>query len=144
MFGLYYWFFPQKSKTKMYYLSLLKNSSNENGYSLHGLWPDYGDGTYPSFCRTVSFDINQLKSIERDLLKYWELPRDHDKLEVSFWKHEWLKHGSCMFQEMNEFIYFNKALELYKSFFNGEHDIHQYKKGRNYMIPFDLDFNIIT
>ena len=33
--------------------------------------------------------------------------------DEEFWKHEWEKHGSCMFVEMDEFGYFSKTLELF-------------------------------
>lgn len=132
-----------KNSNKLYHLSLLTNHHNENGISIHGLWPDYNDGTYPSFCKKIPFDFNNLKIIEEKLLKYWELPQDINKLELSFWQHEWEKHGTCMFQTMTELEYFSKAIELYEIIINNNIDIHQYKKGKNYMIPFDLDFQLI-
>lgn len=125
-----------------YYLSLLKNKHIVNGYSIHGLWPQYKNGKYPSYCKKVEFDINELKSIEKDLISYWELPEDCDKLETSFWKHEWEKHGSCMFSEMSELEYFTKALNLYEKVMNNNIDIEKYKQGNNYLIPFDLNFNV--
>ena len=148
MLSLFTQFFPslvqKKEKKQMYYLSLLKNPNVVYGFSIHGLWPDYSDGTYPSFCHKVTFNIDKLKPIECDLINYWELPEHHKKLETSFWKHEWLKHGSCMYKEMDELEYFKKALELYEKIFGENMDIEQYKKGRNYMIPFDLNFNLIS
>ena len=131
------------NKTKLYYISLLKNHHNPTGYSLHGLWPNYSDGTYPSFCKKVTFDMKLLEPIEDELLQFWELPQDTNKLEEKFWKHEYIKHGSCMFTEMNELEYFSKALELYKFVFNENIDVEKYRKGKNYMIPFDVDFNLI-
>ena len=127
-----------------YYLSLLKNDNNVYGYSIHGFWPNYGKGGYPSFCKKVEFDINKLNPIMKDLIDFWDLPEDHDKKEVSFWKHEWQKHGSCMFcDNMSELEYFQKALKLYLMVMNEKMDIEQYKKGKNYMIPFNLNFELI-
>lgn len=127
----------------MYYLSLMKNDNIVYGYSIHGLWPDYGNGTYPTFCKNIKFDIEKLKSIDKELLNYWELPEDHDKLEESFWKHEWDKHGTCMYEEIDELTYFKTALNLYHEVMNKRINIEDYKQGKNYMIPFDLKFKII-
>ena len=132
-----------QNQNNFYYLSLLKNDKNIYGFSIHGLWSQYGNGGYPTFCKDIPFDITKLKSIEKDLITFWELPNDTDKLEEQFWKHEWLKHGTCMFTEMNELEYFKKTLELYHKIHNLKLDIEKYKKGENYMIPFDLNFNLI-
>ena len=137
-------FQSQNQKKHIYYLSLLKNDNQVHGYTIHGLWPDYGDGTYPQYCKKVIFDINKLKPIEKELLDYWELPEDHDKLEISFWKHEYEKHGSCVFQEMDELTYFKTAIQLYQYVVNNGIDIAKYKKGKNYMIPFDTNFKLIN
>lgn len=144
MFSLFSWFQNSKKTDKQvsyYYLSLLKNDKIKSGYSIHGLWPQYDETSYPQFCKKVDFDINKLSNIENDLLNYWELPEDHDKLEITFWKHEWEKHGSCMACYMTEFEYFSKTLDLYKWVINNL-DIQKYKKGNNYLIPFDLNFNL--
>lgn len=126
-----------------YYLSLLKNDNNVNGFSIHGLWPNYSNGNYPSFCKKVEFDMNKLNPIMDNLLKFWELPEDHNKEEGKFWKHEWEKHGSCMFCDIDELSYFKKVLDLYFMIMNEKVDIEKFKKGNNYMIPFDLNFKII-
>ena len=134
----------QTEKNKMYYLALLENKNCIYHYTIHGLWPDYGDGSYPQYCRKAPFDINKLKPIEDELLQYWELPEDHDKLEPSFWGHEWDKHGTCMFQQMDEFEYFQKSLELYKKVMQLTINIKGYQRVDNsYIIPFDLSFNIM-
>jgi len=136
------YFYKTEKKENFYYLSLLKNDNNIYCYSIHGLWPNFADDTYPSFCKKVEFDINKLKPIMKDLMDFWELPKDHNKEEDSFWKHEWLKHGSCMFLEMDELTYFKKALDLYLDIMNKKLNIEKYKKGRSYMIPLNLNFEI--
>lgn len=134
----------QKTKSNFYYLTLVKNSNVVYGYSIHGFWPNYSDGTYPSFCKKVDFDMEKLKPIMQDLIQFWESYNDVNKEEPTFWKHEWEKHGSCMFIDMSEYEYFKKTLDLYKDIINKEGiDIEKYKKGNNYMIPIDLNFNII-
>ena len=134
----------ENSSEKFYYLALLKNCDNVYGISIHGLWPNYANGSYPSFCKHVEFDFSKLSPIIKELRNYWDLPGDIGKDEISFWEHEWKKHGSCMFQELDECDYFKKALELYFYVMeNDDIDIEKYKKGKNYMIPFDLDFTLI-
>lgn len=129
------------SKQGFYYLALFKY---DDKYTIHGLWPNYDDGTYPSFCKNVQFDIKQLDSIKQKLLEYWELPKDHDKIEDEFWNHEFRKHGTCMFIQMTELEYFSKAIELYETYVvSGHLDISKYHHNGKYMIPFDLDFKLI-
>lgn len=142
-FLTYFFYDKPKLPDKFYYLSLLKNVDNVNGFSIHGLWSNYGDGSYPSYCKKVDFDMKKLEPIETDLVLYWELPDEVNKLDIKFFKHEWEKHGSCMFQDMNEYEYFKKVLDLYKKVISEKIDIKKYKKGENYMIPFDLNFNMI-
>ncbi len=126
-----------------YYLALLKNNDVVYGTSIHGLWPNYANGSYPSFCKNVEFDFDKLSPIIKELRDYWDLPGDIGKDELNFWKHEWHKHGSCMFIELTELEYFKKALELYFYIMENGIDIEKYRKGKNYMIPFDLDFKLI-
>ena len=92
---------------KFYYLSLIKETE---GWSIHGLWAQYNKNQYPSFCREVNFDINKLEPILKDLNEKWY---SEDNKNENFWKHEWEKHGSCMFIELDELEYFEKTLELF-------------------------------
>ena len=39
-----------KKDERFYYLSLIKE---QNGWSIHGLWPQYSKNKYPSFCKKV-------------------------------------------------------------------------------------------
>jgi len=120
---------------KFYYLSLIKETE---GWSIHGLWPQYNKNQYPSFCREVNFDIKKLEPILKDLNEKWY---SEDNKNENFWKHEWEKHGSCMFTELNELEYFEKTLELFDTalqidlpgdFYNEE--------TKKCLIPLTLDF----
>ena len=128
-------FFNKKDKN-FYYLSLLNDN---NKWHIHGLWPQNSKDSYPSFCRTVDFDINKLNSIIEQLNEYWYSLEEKNEL---FWSHEWKKHGSCMFNDMDEFDYFNKTLELFKKV-KDMGIIENYKNGKKSLIPFDLNFNLI-
>ena len=131
---------PTTYPNEFYYLSLIYENDT---WSIHGLWPQYNDGKYPSFCKEVEFDINALQPIIDRLNVEWcsDIGSNDD-----FWEHEWKKHGSCMFCEnMTEFQYFNKALELFEQVKKEDNIIEKYKKGTNKsMIPFDLNFNLLN
>lgn len=72
----------------------------EDVWTLHGLWSDRCDGSYPQFCdrgmelHNISSSI--LASGERELYNemnaFWLDNRGHNDY---FWQHEWNKHGTC-------------------------------------------------
>ncbi|KAH6712430.1 ribonuclease T2-like protein [Leptodontidium sp. MPI-SDFR-AT-0119] len=90
-----------------------------DSWTLHGLWPDLCDGSYPSFCKAApmyhnitailsssnaslspppssSSDSSQTTSTSTLLdymLQYWLPNRGSPD---SFWEHEWNKHGTCI------------------------------------------------
>ncbi|VDM57482.1 unnamed protein product [Angiostrongylus costaricensis] len=90
-------------------------------WSIHGLWPNYKNGSYPQFCDGVpkKFDGKLIEPIERRLSKAW--PNLYPtKSARSLWKHEWEKHGTCSQNLRNlssELLYFNvdKALGIDQS-----------------------------
>lgn len=125
-----------KKDTRFYYLSLLNDN---NKWHIHGLWPQDSKDSYPSFCRTVSFDINKLSNIIDKLNEYWYSLEEKNDL---FWSHEWKKHGSCMFNNIDELDYFNKALELFEKV-KEMGIIENYRQGKKSLIPFDLEFKLI-
>ena len=47
-----------------YYLSLIKE---EDGWSIHGLWPQTNINKYPQYCKIVNFDIRKLNPIIDEL-----------------------------------------------------------------------------
>ncbi|KAA0167519.1 hypothetical protein FNF31_00957 [Cafeteria roenbergensis] len=61
-------------------------------FTLHGLWPDNVDGSYPCTCTNEQFDENAVSSIMPEMEKFWPSYASSDK---SFWSHEWTKHGTC-------------------------------------------------
>jgi ribonuclease I len=79
-------------------------------FSIHGLWPEYYNNSYPSYCnRTAKFDVNKLKPLEMFLNDYWS---SYEGPNPSFWEHEYLKHATC-FPDVTEFQFFNDTLNLY-------------------------------
>ena len=61
-----------KRPDKYYYLSLIYENYI---WSIHGLWPQYADGSYPSYCKKVFFDLQALQPIIDKLnIKRSEIP----------------------------------------------------------------------
>jgi len=139
----------EERDTRFYYLSLIKE---EDGYSIHGLWAQYNETSYPSFCRDVEFDLNNLTDILPELEKYWYSNKasvedgDSEKrsFDEEFWKHEYEKHGSCVFAPMNEHDYFAKTLYLYyKAITDDLPDEFYNSETKKCLIPVSLDFEFI-
>ncbi|CAN0006084.1 unnamed protein product [Ectocarpus sp. 12 AP-2014] len=88
----------------------------ETNLTIHGLWPDYGDGTYPTMCSSEPYDHDRVvNAIGLDVLEtMWpniQVPEEFaDKKYDSFWEHEWTKHGTCTGLSMEE--YFSTAVSL--------------------------------
>ena len=51
-----------------------------------------------------------LEPIIDELKNYWYSKQEKNE---EFWKHEYQKHGSCMFTPLTELQYFSRALLLY-------------------------------
>jgi len=65
------------------------------GFLLHGLWPEFFNGTWPEYCDPAApFNMTALSDLEDDLHTYWPSLMSPD--QASFWAHEWTRHGTCM------------------------------------------------
>lgn len=88
-------------------------------FTIHGLWPDYDDGTWPSCCRRTQFEMDKILPLKDMLDKYWpSLYCSSSSTCFSgkgpFWAHEWEKHGTCSAPVVqDELQYFTLALDLY-------------------------------
>lgn len=139
-------YFNTKEDNRFYYLSLIKNNStdeiNENNmFSIHGLWPQNDKNNYPTYCKKVNFSLDSLKPIIDQLNKYWFSDKEKNS---DFWKHEYEKHGSCMFTDMNEFIYFNTTLILYNKAIESNLADKYYNPETNVcLIPVGINFKFI-
>lgn len=119
-----------------YYLTLKKCNTSDDVWSIHGLWPQFNQTTWPAYCKNVSFNISTLEPLESQLKQRWF---SCDGSPESFWEHEWKKHGSCMFVPTNEFTYFNRTLHLFQ---NVQPHIGVWcTAGLQCMIPFNLHFD---
>jgi ribonuclease T2 len=79
-------------------------------FSIHGLWPEYNNNSYPSYCNSsADFDVDKLEPIMDDLNKYWI---SYVGSNQNFWKHEYLKHATC-YPEINELDFFDETMKIY-------------------------------
>lgn len=134
---------PEEPKTELkdfYYLSLIKEQ--DGSFSIHGLWPQTTPDSYPTYCKKVNFDINELNPNIDELNHFWYSTEEKNE---DFWKHEWQKHGSCVWTPMTEQEYFCNGLKLYheaiekglsNKFFN--------PRTNKCLIPVDKDLNFIN
>jgi len=88
-------------------------------WTVHGLWPNYNNGSWPqNCCQKDQFDEDKLSPIREDLNKYWPtFLKGHTF--PSFWSHEWSKHGTCSYRNKQldgELNYFKGALDLFKKY----------------------------
>ncbi|KAL6808066.1 ribonuclease T2 [Trichoderma sp. SZMC 28013] len=72
-----------------------------DSWTIHGLWPDNCDGSFPQTCdasRAYSNITDILTAMGADdtlhyMQTYW---KDYQGNDESFWEHEWGKHGTCI------------------------------------------------
>ncbi|KAJ8748193.1 hypothetical protein K2173_000601 [Erythroxylum novogranatense] len=96
-----------------------RGSNAPTEFTIHGLWPDYNDGSWPACCGRSEFDEKEISTLLDDLEKYWpSLSCDSSSTchggRGSFWAHEWEKHGTCSFPVFrDEYDYFSTTLNVY-------------------------------
>lgn len=82
-------------KTGYYGCSNPSPTWNTN-FTLHGLWPQYSTGGYPSYCTSEAFNPAVPDQVGwNDMTTYWpnaQYPTT-DPAYDDFWDHEWTKHG---------------------------------------------------
>ena len=67
-----------------YDMRLQKVSGCTDGWTLHGLWPQWAES-----CSHEKFDYAEIEDLASELKEYW--PSCVGSSE-SFWEHEWSKH----------------------------------------------------
>ncbi|XP_021746760.1 ribonuclease 1-like [Chenopodium quinoa] len=83
----------------------------EADFGIHGLWPNYNDGSYPSSCDPSSqFDQSQTSSLLKRMRTEWPTLACPSGDGLKFWSHEWEKHGTC--SALGQHDYFQTALDL--------------------------------
>ncbi|XXG70601.1 hypothetical protein AAC387_Pa07g0044 [Persea americana] len=82
-------------------------------FGIHGLWPNYNDGSYPSNCDSNSpFDASKIKDLTHSMQTNWPTLACPSGNGLKFWSHEWTKHGTCSESTLDQHGYFQAALGL--------------------------------
>ncbi|KAK4752588.1 hypothetical protein SAY87_021386 [Trapa incisa] len=96
-----------------------QGSNSPEQFTIHGLWPDYNDGTWPACCTRANFEEKEISTLVGALRKYWpsyscgSASTCHGG-KGSFWAHEWEKHGTCSSPVVgDEYNYFLTTLNVY-------------------------------
>eukprot|EP00199_Chlamydomonas_sp_CCMP681_P001946 CAMPEP_0119107044 /NCGR_PEP_ID=MMETSP1180-20130426/7917_1 /TAXON_ID=3052 ORGANISM="Chlamydomonas cf sp, Strain CCMP681" /NCGR_SAMPLE_ID=MMETSP1180 /ASSEMBLY_ACC=CAM_ASM_000741 /LENGTH=350 /DNA_ID=CAMNT_0007092473 /DNA_START=40 /DNA_END=1092 /DNA_ORIENTATION=+ len=84
-------------------------------FTLHGLWPNRLDGTWPQFCdSSLPFDEDEVEDLETEMNEAWPSFMENQGGNPNFWAHEWNKHGTCSLTQMkSEHGFFKRTLELH-------------------------------
>ncbi|XP_078434468.1 ribonuclease 2 [Wolffia australiana] len=96
-----------------------KRSVDLEEFTIHGLWPNYNDGTWPACCNNVFYDPKKISPLIGKLSKYWPTLSCSPSSTCHggkglFWAHEWEKHGTCSSPVLqDEYSYFSTTLDLY-------------------------------
>lgn len=85
-----------------------------NLFTIHGLWPNYANGSWPAFCNpSYPFTEKEITDLLPQMNMVWPDVLS-DNGDDWLWTHEWDKHGTCAAPLLkNEHEYFFKALYLH-------------------------------
>lgn len=85
-------------------------TTSQQDFTMHGLWPNNVDGSYPCTCTNEQFNQNAIASILTQMNTFWP---SLNGAAASFWAHEYTKHGTCAEDVLpTELSYFSTALKL--------------------------------
>ncbi|XP_062111604.1 ribonuclease 3 [Humulus lupulus] len=99
--------------TKQHSCCYPKTGKPAADFGIHGMWPNYNDGSWPSNCDPDSvFSIHEISDLMGRLQKEWPSVSCPSSNGNRFWSHEWVKHGTCSEQELDQHDYFEAGLKL--------------------------------
>jgi ribonuclease I len=131
---------PNDQKYNYYQLAVQKWCGEDQPYQIHGLWPQINPESYPSFCENIPFNQNISDNLLQRMNSDWNTCDNNTNL----WSHEWLKHGTCFFEQtnLNQISFFNLTLNLFDEIKNSMN----VTCGDNVCIAacYDLNYKIIT
>ena len=87
-------------------------------FTLHGLWPNRDDGSWPQCCnRSYPFNYDEIAPIIQSVERVWYDTMHDQQNASSFWGHEWDKHGTCWASPFaaSERDYFQQCVSLHDS-----------------------------
>ncbi|GMP90096.1 hypothetical protein CsSME_00041375 [Camellia sinensis var. sinensis] len=96
-----------------------RGSNSPTEFTIHGLWSNYNDGTWPACCTGSNFDVKEISTLLDALEKYWPSLSCGSSSTCHggkglFWAHEWEKHGTCSSPVIrDEYNYFLTTLNVY-------------------------------
>lgn len=88
----------------------IKYNFTNNYNTIHGIWPQYFNGTYPEFCNNKTiFNATKIANIYKNLTKYWtNFANTH-----AFLSHEFSKHFTCAVSAYTDpYVLFTYGLQL--------------------------------
>ncbi|KAK4399806.1 Ribonuclease 3 [Sesamum angolense] len=82
-------------------------------FTIHGLWPNYNNGSYPSSCNKKSpYDGTKVSDLLSRLEVSWATLACPTNNGTKFWSHEWEKHGTCSESVLDQHSYFEATLNI--------------------------------
>ncbi|KAL0372466.1 UNVERIFIED_CONTAM: Extracellular ribonuclease LE [Sesamum calycinum] len=82
-------------------------------FTLHGLWPNYNNGSYPSNCNPNSpYNATKISDLLGRMEVDWPTLSCPTNDGTRFWTHEWEKHGTCSESVLDQHSYFEAALNI--------------------------------
>lgn len=89
-----------------------------NDFSIHGLWPEYFNGSWPQDCYLnhdwpeddIRREFRLTDELEVKLNENWSSYKPDSR---GFWKHEWDKHGTCYEPNKGSVEFFDLVLKQY-------------------------------
>ncbi|TMX02891.1 hypothetical protein EJD97_019331 [Solanum chilense] len=89
------------------------NGKPAEDFGIHGLWPNYFNGSFPKSCnKNVRYDETQISDLISSMQKNWPTLSCPSNNGTRFWSHEWKKHGTCSLSMLDIHSYFQAALAL--------------------------------
>lgn len=83
---------------------------NRLNFTIHGLWPEYGNDSYPVFCNNTQLDLHQIEDLIPTMNQYW---LSYESNNTDFWSHEYRKHATCD-PNTTTHEYFDKTLDTFE------------------------------
>ncbi|KAL7588260.1 hypothetical protein Lser_V15G37532 [Lactuca serriola] len=84
-----------------------------SNFGIHGLWPNRNNGSYPSDCDSSNpFDASNISDLRSEMQSEWPTLSCPSNDGLTFWSHEWDKHGTCSESVLDQHEYFATTLSL--------------------------------